>query len=128
VRTPLESRAEIDALDQLHEQRRDLLVELAPLRAMHGSFGLFDAKRKALLSALKVQVRMELTAKGGKVTDDIVDAEAHCHPRYTAFLDDQMDDKVRYIQLETAHDEILERIKNRELSLLAFNAEARLQR
>lgn len=128
MKTPLENRADIDSLDQLHEQRRTLLIELAPLRAMHGSFGMYDARRKALVSAMKVKVRLSLAERGGKITDDIVDAEAHVEKQYTDWLDEQLTDKVAWVRLETEYDTLCEKIKNRELSLLAFNAEARLQR
>lgn len=128
LRTPLEDRADVDPLLVLHEKRRDLLVELAPLKAMHGNFGLYDAKRKALVEAMKVRARMRLQANGGKVTDAIIDAEAHCDEQYTRWLDEQMADKVRFIQLESELDAIAELIRNRELSLQVFNSEVKLAR
>ena len=128
MKTPLEERAEVDALSALHEKRRDLLVEFGPLKAMHGSFGLFDHKRKAMVSAMKIKTRLRLTAAGAKVTDDIVDAEAHCDQQYLKWLDEQMDDKVRFVNLESELDSLHEIIRNRELCLQVFNSEARLAR
>lgn len=128
MKSALESRADIDSLDLLHEKRRLLLEELAPLKAMHGSFGLYDAKRKALVEAMKVRARLRLTETGAKVTDAIVDAEAHCEKTYVDWLDTQMEDKVAYIKLEAELDAINELIRNRELSLQTFNAEVRLAR
>ncbi len=128
MKTPLENRADVDAIEALHEKRRDVLVELAPLKAMHGNFGLYEAKRKALVSAMKVKARLSLIERGGKVTDDIVDAEAHIDQQYTKWLDEQMDDKVRFIQLEAELDAIQELIRNRELCLQVFNSEVKLAR
>lgn len=128
MKSPLENRADIDSLDQLQEQRKTLLIELAPLKAMHGNFGLYDAKRKALVSAMKVKARLLLAEKGAKTTDDIVDAEAHCDKQYTDWLDEAMVDKVRYIQLEDELDAINEQIRNRELTLQVYNGELRLAR
>lgn len=126
--TDLEARAHVAALDELHSKRRDLLVEFAPLKAMHGAFGLYDARRKRLLEGLKVRTRERLTAANAKVTDAIVDAEAHDDPSYSAWLDDQLTDKVRYVQLEYEMDEISELVRNRELGLQIFNSEIKLAR
>ena len=128
MKSPLESRAEVDALDTLHDRRRTLLADLAPLRAMHGAFGMFDPKRKALVESMKVRARLRLTETGGKVTDAIIDAEAHCDPQYQRWLDEQLTEKVKYIQLEAQYDELVELIRNREISLQVFNAEIRFQR
>ena len=128
MKSPLESRAEVDALDTLHGRRRTLLADLAPLRAMHGAFGMFDPKRKALVESMKVRARLRLTETGGKVTDAIIDAEAHCDPQYQRWLDEQLTEKVQYIQLEAQYDELVELIRNREISLQVFNAEIRFQR
>ena len=128
MKTPLENRAEVSSLDALHEKRKDILVEFGPLKAMHGSFGMFDHKRKAMVSAMKIKCRMRLMAAGGKVTDDIVDAEAHCDPQYLSWLDEQMADKVRFVNLEAELDTIQELVRNRELGLQIFNSEAKLAR
>lgn len=128
MRTPLEERAEVDALSALHEKRKDILVEFGPLKAMHGSFGLFDHKRKAMVSAMKIKARLKLIANGGKVTDDIVDAEAHVDPQYLSWLDEQMEDKVRFVHLEAELDSLHEVIRNRELALQIFNSEVKLAR
>ncbi|OQW33317.1 MAG: hypothetical protein A4C66_04115 [Nitrospira sp. HN-bin3] len=128
MKTDLEARANVESLDDLHAQRRDILAMFAPLKAMHGAFGLYDARRKALLEGLKVRTRERLMAANAKVTDAIVDAEAHNDPTYVAWLDEQFTDKVRYVQLEVEMDEIAERIRNRELSLQIFNSEVKLAR
>lgn len=123
----LESRAEIDSLGDLHARRRQLMQQLAPLQATYGSFGMWDARRKALLESLKVRARMDLSCEK-KPTEAQIDAAAHADPQYERFLDDSYAAKIEYIHLDTELSEITERIRNRELALMAFTAEVRMAR
>lgn len=124
----LESRAGVDSLEQLHDTRRGLIAMLAPLKALHGHNGLFDDRRKQLLEVCKVRARMELTQDGGKATDNAVEARGYADPQYERFLDTGYDDRIACINLQNEVDEISERIKSREIELMAFSAEVRLQR
>lgn len=126
--TALESRAETDSLSALHHRRRVVMRQLAPLKALHGSFGKWDARRKHLLAAIALRVRARLEAKGGKVTDAIIDAEAHADPQYERVIDQGIAEAAEYFRLQTELDEIEERIRSREIALQAYNAELRLQR
>lgn len=126
--TALESRADVESLDELHAERRALLPEYAALRVLHGQFGKWDNRRKQMLEAIKVRVRMEREAKGEKCTDAIVDAYAHADEQYAAVIDEGITGAARYVELDIRMSEIEERIRNREVSLLAYNAEARLGR
>ncbi len=126
--TDLECRADLDSLQGLQQERRQLLREYAPLKALHGPFGKFDFKRKAMLEACKIRARMEMQQKGEKITESAVDALGHADPQYIAFVDEGIVAATRYIELDLAVTEIEERIRNREFSLLAFNAEAKLAR
>jgi len=124
----LEERADVDSLERLHEERRQLLIRLAPLKAMHGPFGLFDAKRKQMVEAMKVKARVRLQNIGGKVTDAIIDAEAHCDEQYTAWLDQQLTERVEYVKMDGELDRLNDLIRNREISLQVYNGELRLAR
>lgn len=124
----LESRAGIRALDVLHAQRRQLMVMLAPLKALHGPFGIWDARRKQLLESLKVRARSALIAQGVKTTETMIDAEAHGDAQYLAFLDQSERDKIEYLHMQTELDEIEEAIRSREIELLAYNSEVKLSR
>lgn len=129
--TALESRAEVDSLGDLHARRRQLMTQLAPLQALYGAFGLWDSRRKQLLESLKVRARMELSASGDdkkKPPEAQIDAAAHADPQYERFLDDSYDAKVQFINLDTELSEIQERIRNRELAIMAFTAECRMAR
>lgn len=123
----LESRAEVDSLEDLHHRRRAVLVQLAPLKALHGPFGTWDAKRKQLLEALKVKHRMEQSAAGVKTTEGLIDALAHADEQYAAFLDQSERDKTDYLLLDNEHTELNERIRSREIGLLAYNSEVKLR-
>lgn len=123
----LESRADVDSLEDLHQRRRALLVQLAPLKALHGPFGTWDAKRKQLLEALKVRHRSQLAAEGTKATEGMIDALAHADDQYAAFLDGSERDKAEFLVLDNEYQELNERIRNREFGILAYNAEARLR-
>lgn len=126
--TALESRAEIDSLEGLHVERRQLLPEYGVLRALHGPNGKWDAKRKALLEAKKVRARMVCQKNGEKVTEGLIDAMAHADEQYVNFVDQGIVGATRYVELDVAVSEVEERIKGREFALLAYNAEARLGR
>lgn len=124
----LESRAEAESLDELHCQRRALLNQLAPLKALHGPFGTWDAKRKQLVELLKVKHRVRLMAEGVKTTEAMIDAEAHADEQYAAFIDASTRDKAEFLVLDNEYQELNERIRNREFCILAYNAELKLTR
>lgn len=124
----LEGRADVDPLHELHHQRRVVMLALAPLKALHGSFGKWDARRSQLLAAIKVRVRRGLEASGGKVTESMVDAEAHADPQYMVVIDQGIEEATQYHLLQTELEEIEERIRSREIALLAYNQELKLQR
>lgn len=124
----LESRAEVDSLGDLHARRRQLMTQLAPLQALYGAFGLWDSRRKQLLESLKVRARMALSTGEKRPTEAQIDAAAHADPQYEKFLDDSYDAKVQFINMDTELSEIQERIRNRELAIMAFTAECRMAR
>ncbi len=123
----LEDRANVDGLGDLHARRRQLMLTLAPLKALHGPFGLFDDRRKRLLESLKIRARSTLAEAGAKATEGLVDATAYADPQYERFLDDAYQAKIDYLNAATELSEIEERIKSREIELLSYNAETRLQ-
>jgi hypothetical protein len=125
----VEGRADVDALGDLHQRRRQLLVTLAPLKALHGPFGLFDDRRKRMLESLKVRARSDLSAsRDKKPTEGEIDATAYADPQYEAFLDEAYQAKIDYLNQATELSEIEERIRSRELELVTYAAEVRLGR
>lgn len=126
--TGLEDRASVESLEILHHERRLLVRTLAPLKALHGSFGLFDARRKQMSRACMVRARMVIIGRGEKPTEAMVESEALCDPQFVAFLDQAERDRIEFIAQQTTLDEIEERIRNREIALQAYNSELRLAR
>lgn len=124
----IESRADVDSLGDLHARRRQLLQQIAPLIADYGPFGLWDAKRKRLLEALKIKARAALTEGGAKTTEAAIDATAHADEQYERFLDDSYKGKIDYINGDCELAEITERIASRLTELNVYNGELRLAR
>jgi hypothetical protein len=124
----IESRAEVDSLGFLHAERRALLVNLNPLRALHGPGGKWDDKRKQMLEAMKVKARMALTDAGQKTTEGMIDALAYGDEVYARFIDDGIAGHIQYLSLQNEYDELAERIRSREIELLAYNGELKLSR
>lgn len=124
----LESRAEVDSLEDLQQRRRALKKEHARLFALYGQFGLFDARRKQFVEAQKIVARVEMTAAGRKCTDDTVESEAYGSAAYQSFLDRALEDKIVWVEVDNEVSELDERIKNRESALFVYGQEASLAR
>ena len=127
-RSALEYRADTESLDGLQARRRELLKELNPLKALHGNFGIWDAKRTQMGRALMIQARQQIEARGEKPTEKYVEAEALGSEEYLAFIDRALADRVRFLELQNSVDEIEEKIRSRELEISAYTSEIRLQR
>ncbi len=125
--TDLEERASLASLEGLHAERRQLIEANAKLVALHGSFGLFDNFRKKMLECEKVRMRMELSAKGVKTTETMIDAEAHASEAYARFLDTALEEKIAWLTVSTRLSEIEESIRNREMSMTAYSREISLR-
>jgi hypothetical protein len=125
--TPLEDRSETESLEGLHAARRALLPEYRMLRALHGPGGKWDARRKAMLEAMKIRARMDMTARAEKITESAVDAYGHADEQYVAFVEQGIADAARLVDLETAISEIEERIRNREIGQQVYGKEVSLR-
>jgi phage gp46-like protein len=123
----VELRAEVDALGDLHARRRQLLLTLAPLKALHGHNGIWDDRRKQLLEAMKCKHRIAFAEAGHRATDAAVEANAYADEQYERFLDDGIAARIDYITQQNAMDELNERIRSREIELLVRNAELKMQ-
>lgn len=119
TRAELEARAGIQSLDLLQAKRSALVADAAPLRALYGSFGGWDAKRKVLLAIQELRVRDEAARAETKLTEGKVDALAHASAAYQAFIDQSNLERSRWIILEDAIDALTEQI-NRDQALLRY--------
>lgn len=122
-RDQIEGRAGVESIDTLLAERYELVKRAAPLAAVYGPFGTWEARRKAVLAAANLDVRT-----ADKMTEAHIDARSRCHPTYLAFLETSEREKAEWIELDNAIQSITERI-NRDHSLLRFaTAELTLQR
>lgn len=124
----LEARADVDCLEDLHARRRALVEQNAALIARYGSFGMHDDYRKGFVECQKLRARMALAKENAKVTEGMVDAAAYGSEEYARFLDNALAEKVAYLKAQNEIDEIDEKIRGREIALLSYNAELKLQR
>lgn len=102
--------------------------ELAPLQALHGRAGVWDAYRRQLRGAIAAELRQGWDkAKLGTPTKDAVEDLACADPRYTTAIEEGRKAVVRMIQLETQALELQEAIKDRDSTIWAWGSEARLK-
>lgn len=107
----LESRAGVEPLDELLAQRQALVEQVAPLRALYGPFGVWDAQRKVELAKSQAIVRAEALAKGVKVTEAFIDEAAHAGDRYADFIIQSTEARANWIVLEEQIQAITDRIQ-----------------
>lgn len=123
-----EARAGIQPVDELLDERATLIDKVAPLRAMYGSFGTWDAMRKILLSQIKGRIRAEATRDktARKLTNDQVDEEAHEDGEYIEFIADSTKDRATWIRLEAKVEAIDSKIMRGQAIVRFVSSEARL--
>lgn len=103
LRTPqmeIQDRMGIDPLEELLAERDDLVKQVAPLRARHGSFGTFDALRKVELATIAASLRAQAVLDGRKVTEAGLDEAAHADSRYIQFVTTATLEKAEWAMLE----------------------------
>lgn len=119
VSEEVELRAGVEPIDALLHTRRQLVEQVATLRAVYGSFGTWDHSRKCELSRLKSLIRLQSMKDSRKVNNDQVDEEAHEHPDYTAFVTLATRERAEYFKMEARIEDIDYRL-NRGQALLRF--------
>lgn len=118
-----EARMGIQPVEELLAQRALLVRKAARLAAVYGPFGVWEARRKELLALCTLKIRdAELDRPEGerrRLTDKLLDAEAHAHPEYQAFLSRSVEEKASWLVLE---DEIqgLNELVNRGQSVARY--------
>ena len=113
----IEARVGVASLDELQADRRALVTQVAPLRALYGPFGGFDARRKVLLAICASEARE--AAREGKVTEAAITDAAHAHEAYRDWIDRTEQQRAEYTLLEDAINAINERI-HRDNALIRY--------
>lgn len=122
----LEARAGLESLDALQARRRRIAERITSLEAVHGPGGIWDERHRRLRGVIATEIRELARMESRKMTEAEVEDRSNADPRYIAFIDSGLEERIEYLTLKTQRDELTERIKNREFSLLAYNAETRL--
>ena len=127
--TALESRAEVEALEALHEERRSLLPRFAELAAKFkgGQGSSADAKRKQHRALVMKRIAAEQNLDD-KFAENKLERMANSDIEHIAFCEQMEREFTEYVLLEYRITEIAERIRNRETCLNVYNAELRLSR
>lgn len=126
ARREVEERMGIAPLEELLEERRTLVRQVASLRARYGPFGTADNLRKIELSRLGAILRAQATERQEKVTEAKLDEMAHADPRYTDFVTIQTRERADWIILEDAIQAIEDQIRRDNTLASYLTAEARL--
>ena len=118
-----ELRASVQPVEELLAERATLIDRVAPLRAVYGSYGTFDAQRKILLSRLKGQIRAEAHRQKTprRLSNDQVDEEAHEHPAFIEFITTATKARAEWIVLEAKVEDVDFRIQ-RGQAVMRFTA------
>jgi hypothetical protein len=113
--------------EALLEQRREIVAELAPLRALYGGQG-FMGERQFKLEEAKVDtaVRTRFKAAGVKATEGMVDADVRQSPDYITALAAEIQRKAEWVRLEEALNEVEWRLRLRTSDSYLLGAEAKL--
>jgi len=131
ARSELEERASATSLALLHHRRRLVLRELAPLAALFdgGQSPLADARRKQHRALVSREILYTMIGRGEPApSETALERMANADGRHVRFVELLEAKRVRFVQLKNALSEIQEQIRNRELTLVAYSAEARLSR
>ena len=129
LRSPMadvEDRLGIEPIHEVMARRERLVEEAAELRALHGSFGLFDARRKTELAAIKMSLRARSQRDKMRVTEGALDDAAHADPRYVEFVTQATIDRARLSVLEHKIHALDESVHRANTITRHLSAEARL--
>jgi hypothetical protein len=116
-----ESRASVEPIDSLLDERAHLVEKAATLHGLHGTPMVWDAKRKALVMQIRHRLRGQYMAvHGGKrPTEAQLDEEAHADDDYVAFITETLTQRAEFYRLTKAIEAIDMRC-NRGQALIRF--------
>ena len=122
----IEARIGVDPVMELLAERQDLIDQVAPLRALYGPGGTWDAQRKMELANLKMLIRAQAEAADTKRTEAYLEDAAHADPRYKNLVAQATTDRANLSILEDKVNAIEARIRRGDAVIRYVSAEARL--
>ena len=114
----------IEPLGPIHAEMEGMAERYAELGALHGAGGKFDAQRKVRLALAKDRARLAHSAQ--KVTESLLDDEAHADPVYRAYIDEATADDIEYRRLSLRMGMLKDRIQRSNALIHLSAAQARL--
>lgn len=124
--TDLELRANVESLEQLHAERREIIKKLAPLALLYGSGGdRAEAQRRQHRDVIGKMLREELP-DGKDLAQNRIEALANSDSRHLQFCEELKDRYIEYRHWEIALQEVQERIEDRKAAMYYLSNEARL--
>lgn len=127
----LESRAEVDSLEALQDERRQLLPRYATLAAKFkgGNSASADTKRKQhrALVMKRIRLNMELPKDGKEPSEALLERLANADLEHIAYCDTMEREFTEYVLLDYKLTEIKERIESRTVELYCYNGEMKMQ-
>jgi hypothetical protein len=130
ARKALETRAEVESLEELQHARRELVKKWAPLAAMFrgGNSASIDSIRKQHRALIMTQIERDEFKDAAKApAETMLERRANASDKHIAFCDGLRQQYVEYITLDNQITEINERVQSREVEFRAYTAEMRLQ-
>jgi hypothetical protein len=122
----IERRLGVTPIAELLADRDVLVEQVADLRAEHGSFGTWDARRKAELSRIAQSLRANLHQQGKKLTVAEVDSMAHASPEYYDLVIEATRARAQLARLDSRIFNIEATIQRGNIVARHMTAEARL--
>lgn len=124
-RREFEAKASVESLEELQQQRRDVIELLAPLELLFGSGGdRWTAIRKQHRDGIAKTLLAE--AKDPSIAQNRLELLANGDPRHEKFVKDTEAKYPKYMMLKTSLTEVEERIESRLQEARYATAEARL--
>jgi len=122
----IEDRIGVAPVEELLAERQDIVEQVAPLRALYGAGGTWDAQRKMELANLKMLIRAQAEAADTKRTEAYLEDAAHADPRYKNLVAQATTDRANLSILEDKVNAIEARIRRGDAVIRYVSAEARL--
>lgn len=110
-----------EPLDGLLAELDETEAEWADGASLYGAGGLFNDKRKSLLSITALRIRDERAENGLKSTDAMIDDLSHADKEYRLFLDSHIGRRAKWLALDAHRDSIVMRV-NRGQAMLKVGA------
>ena len=120
-----QARAGVPDLDDLHDKRRTIIETHGELMALHRNKSLLDARRKETLALCALEVRHKHETAGTRVTEKLVEDEAHVHPRYRQWISDTIVGGAKALMYENLVQEVEETVNRGQSVMRQYTQEPR---